>query len=490
MENLTANLYLLWPEFLVVGLAFVVLTVDFFLPAERKSTLAAVSVVGLVGLVVFTLVFLLGKEATPLYRGIVQVDRFALFFKVVFLALGAMVILASVDFVKRYLTQPGEYYAMVLFSILGMMLMAGATELLTAYIGLELLSFSLYVLVSHSREDPKSNEAGTKYILLGAFASALLLYGISMVYGAVVQDGIDAPTSFAAINTYLQGRDTLQPTFLVGLVLILAGLGFKMAAVPFHMWTPDVYEGAPLPVTAYLAVGSKAATFALVLRLFATAFMPAIDQWGLVLAVLAVATMTVGNLVALAQHNIKRLLAYSSIGQVGYLLVGMAAFSASASNAIMLHLVGYGIANLAAFVAVIAFYNATGKDEISDFAGLAQRNPFIALALTVSLFSLAGLPIFAGFITKFYLFIAAAEADMLWLAGLAIVNSLISVYYYLVVIRQMYIQPAEESSHVSLSWVTGGLLGVLVVGTVLIGVYPAPLVDIIETATAVILPGL
>ena len=473
-----------------MGLAFVVLTADMFLPAERKSILAAVSVAGLLGIMVFTIWFLGSQEATPLYQGIVLVDRFSLFFKVAFLALGVLIVLASVEFVKRYLTSPGEYYGIVLFSILGMMFMAAAAELLTAYIGLELLSFSLYVLVSHSRENPKSNEAGTKYILLGAFASALLLYGISMVYGAVVGDGIDAPTSFAAIRTYLQVVGTPSATFLVGVALIIAGLGFKVAAVPFHMWTPDVYEGAPLPITAYLAVGSKAAAFALVLRLFATAFMPAIDQWQLVVAILAAATMTLGNLVALAQRNIKRLLAYSSIGQVGYLLMGIAALSTAASNAVILHLVGYGIANLAAFVAVIAFYNATGKDEISDFAGLADRNPFIAMALTVSLFSLAGLPFFAGFVTKFYLFVAGAEADMLWLAALAIFNSLISLYYYLMVIRQMYIHPAEEPGRVGVSWVTGSLLGALVVGTVLIGVYPAPLVDIIETATAVILPGL
>jgi NADH-quinone oxidoreductase subunit N len=228
--------------------------------------------------------------------------------------------------------------------------------------------------------------------------------------------------------------------------------------------------------------------------------MPAIDQWQLILAGLAVATMTLGNLVALAQHNIKRLLAYSSIGQVGYLLLGVAALAlvssdnsiiplANASNAIILHLVGYGVANLAAFVAIIAFYNATGKDNINDFAGLADRNPFIAMSLTVALFSLAGLPFFAGFITKFYLFIAAAEADMLWLAGVAIANSLISLYYYLIVIRQMYMQPAEESGKIGVSRVTGGLLGALVIGTVAIGIYPAPLVDLIETATAAILPG-
>jgi NADH-quinone oxidoreductase subunit N len=483
--DLTANLHLLWPEFLLAGLAFFVLTADLFLPSERKNkTLSAISSIGLVGLIAFTLIFFSDKEATPLYGGIIQVDRFALFFKIVFLGFGVLAILASGDYVKRHLTHPGEYYAILLFSILGMMLMAGSFELLTAYIGLELLSFSLYVLVSFGRDSDRSTEAGTKYIILGAFASALLLYGISLVYGVVAQSDVSGiPTSFAAVHNYILFREAIPPTLTIGIVLIVVGLGFKVAAVPFHMWAPDVYEGAPLPITAYLAVASKAATFALILRLFSSAFMPAKDEWELIFALLAAVTMTVGNLAALAQHNIKRLLAYSSVGQVGYLLVGVASLSWSSSNAIMLHLVGYGVTTMSAFVAVIAFYNATGKEEIKDFAGLADRNPLVAMALTVSMFSLAGLPIFAGFITKFYLFAAAAEAGMLWLAGLAIFNSFISLYYYLVVIRQMYIEPPEDSGPVSLSWVTGSLLSILVGATVLIGIYPKPLVDVIQTAT-------
>ena len=482
-ENITANLHLLWPEFLITGLAFVVLTVDFLLPRERKNVLAVVSIVGLAAVAVFSVLYLGNEDDTPLYEGIFLVDRFSLVFKVGFLGLGVLIILASADFVKKYLHHPGEYYGIILFSILGMMLMAASAELLTAYISLELLSFSLYILVSMARDDPKSNEAGVKYILLGAFASALMPYSSSLVYGVL------GTTTFAGIGQAMgSGLDT-SPNLLIGVVLILAGLGFKVAAVPFHMWTPDIYEGAPLPVTAYLAVGSKAAAFALILRLFATAFMQSIEEWQLVIAAIAAVTMTLGNLVALAQSNIKRLLAYSSIGQVGYLLVGVAALSAAASNAVILHLVGYGLANLAAFVAVIAFYNVTGKDEINDFAGLADRNPFIAMALTVALFSLAGLPFFAGFITKFYLFVAAAEEDMLWLAGVAIVNSFISLYYYLTIIKQMYMQPAEDRGPVRLSLPTGGLLAILVVGTIAVGVYPSPLVDIIETATAVILPG-
>lgn len=482
--DLTANLYLLWPEFLIAGLAFFVLTTDFLLPKRHKPGLAAISIVGLAAIGLFSIIQLGNESETSLYEGIFLVDRFSLVFKLVFISLGILIILASSDFVKKFLHHPGEYYAIIIFSILGMMLMASSAELLTAYVSLELLSFSLYILVSMSRDEPKSNEAGVKYILLGAFGSALLLYGISLVYGTL------GTTTFVEIGQTMGSGLHSSPNLVVGMSLILAGLGFKVAAVPFHMWTPDIYEGAPLPVTAYLAVGSKAAAFALILRLFATAFMQSAGEWQLVIAAIAAATMTLGNVVALAQTNMKRLLAYSSIGQVGYLLVGVAALSAASSTAIILHLVGYGLANLAAFTAVIAFYNVTSKDEIKDFAGLADRSPFIAMALTVSLFSLAGLPFFAGFITKFYLFVAAAEENLLWLAGIAIVNSLISLYYYLIVIKQMYIEPAHDKSPVSTSRITSGLLAVLVVGTILVGVYPGPLVDIIQTATAAILPGI
>ena len=274
----------------------------------------------------------------------------------------------------------------------------------------------------------------------------------------------------------------------MGLVLIIAGLGFKIAAVPFHMWAPDVYEGAPTPVTAYLAVGSKAAAFALILRLFSQAFMPAFDDWQIILVILAALTMTVGNLVALAQQNVKRMLAYSSIGQVGYLLMGVAALSPLASNGVILHLAGYGVTNLAAFMCIIIFYNATNKEEISDFAGLADRSPFVAMAMTVALFSLAGIPFFAGFTTKFYLFTAAADGGLLWLVGLAMVNSLVSLYYYMMVMKQMYMVPAEDSTPLSVSMLSRGVLGMLLVGIIGIGIYPGPLVGAIEAATRAILP--
>ena len=473
---------LLWPEFLVVGLAFLVFTADFLLPSNRKNWLAGVSVVGLAAILAFTVPYLWGVEDT-LFDGIVRVDEYALLFKVVFLLVGIAVILSSVDFVRKHLTHPGEYYAIILVSVLAMMLLGAAGELLTAYISLELLSFSLYILAGFARRDPKSNEAGVKYILLGAFSSALLLFGISLLYGALGE------TRFTEIAAELQGVEGVNGRLLLGMAFLVAGLGFKLAVVPFHMWAPDVYEGAPLPVTAYIAVGSKAAAFALVLRLFAEGLLPVADQWRTIMAALAAVTMMVGNLVALAQSNIKRMLAYSSIGQVGYLLMGIAALSVLASTGLVLHLVGYAVTSFAAFLAIIAFYNQTGRDDIPAYAGLADRSPIVAGSLTVALFSLAGLPFFAGFTTKFYLFTAAADGGYLWLAGLAATASLISLYYYLMVIKQMYIHPAEDAAPLSVPALTKGVLAVLVLAVIFIGVYPGPLVDAIDAASRSLLAG-
>ena len=282
-----------------------------------------------------------------------------------------------------------------------------------------------------------------KYVLLGAFSSGLLLYGIVLLYGAL------GTTHFAEMAVAIDAAGSVDGRLLVGLALVVAGLGFKLAAVPFHMWAPDVYQGAPLPITAYIAVGSKAAAFALVLRLFYEGLAPAYEQWQMLIAGMAALTMVFGNVVAIVQSNVKRMLAYSSVGQVGFLLMGIAALSPLASNGLMVHLVGYSMTNFAVFFAITAFYNATGKDEIPDFAGLAGRSPFLAAAITVGLFSLAGLPFLAGFVTKFYLFSAAAAEGLLWLAGVAMVASLISLYYYLNLIRQMYIEkaPEDEARH-------------------------------------------
>ena len=482
------NFLLLLPEFIVTGLAFVVLGLDLFLPERRKWVLPIVAVVGLVVALVVSLRYLWGVSDS-LYDGVIRVDGYALFFKAFFIALGGVVVLVSMDFVRRNLEHPGEYYGILLFTVVAMMLLAASGELLTAYISLELLSFGLYVLVAYDRYNAKSNEGATKYILLGAFSSALLLFGISQVYGLL------GTTRFDEISSALSSADALSPGLILGIALIIAGLGFKVAAVPFHMWAPDAYEGAPIPITAHLAVGSKAAAFALVLRLFAEAFMPIVEQWQMLLIGLAVITMLLGNLVALAQRNLKRLLAYSSVGQVGYLLMGVAALAATgsggvslelshlASNGIMLHLVAYAVTNMAAFLCLAAIYNITGRDDIAGMAGVARRAPLVGLVFAVSLFSLAGLPIFVGFTSKFYLFNAAAAQGLLWVAGIAIFSSLISLYYYLQVVRQLYIEPAEDAAPIPVPRLTLGVLGALFAGMVGLGVYPAPLMEAVQYAS-------
>ena len=494
MNGLSDNIELLTPEFALAGLAFLVFTVDLFLPEGRKGILAWLSIAGLIGLIVLSLV-MLWDEQESLYDGLLAVDDFALFFKVFFLGMGVFIILSSMDFVEHRLKHQGEFYGLLLFSILGMNIMAQSRELLTAYIALELLSFSLYVLAAYAKDSAKSNESALKYIIVGAVSSAILLYGVSMVYSTL---GV---TKFEDIAIGLASASEVAPALWVGVGLILVGLMFKVSAVPFHMWAPDVYEGAPYPVTAYLAIGSKAAAFALILRLVAEGFVPAAErweQWQLVFAVLAALTMLVGNLVALAQKNLKRLLAYSSIGHAGFILAGITALSANsdlASNGVMFYLVGYSITNLVVFAALISFFNMTGKEMIADLGGLADSQPFLAACLGMGLFSLAGLPIFAGFTMKFYLFTAVASEGFLWLAGLAIFSSLIGLYYYLQVLRQVYIEPTPAGDdggdlltehpaltrRPSLSLIT--VLGTGAAAMIWLGVYPRPLIEAIEAAS-------
>lgn len=466
---------LLLPEFLLTLLGLSVLGIDLVAPTKLRNRLGYVtSSIGMLLIAPISFLFLNGKQGS-LYNGIYLIDDFSLLFKVFFMLIGVVVALMSAEYVGRRMHHPGEYYSMIVFSVLGAVMMSGAAELLTAYISLELLSFSLYVLVALARGERRSIEAGVKYILLGALSSAILLFGISIIYGTM------GTTVFRELESPL-AMSLGAPTVILGFSMILAGLGFKLAAAPFHLWAPDVYEGAPTPVTAHLSVLSKAAAFALALRFFSESLPASIDQWQFPLAVIAALTMTIGNMTALAQQNIKRLLAYSSIGQVGFLMLGLIALSASASNALVLHLVGYAFTNLAVFMVVIAVENHSGQEDLSGFAGLGDRAPFSALVMTLGLFSLAGLPFLAGFITKFYLFTAVSEAGLLWLAGLAIANSLVSLYYYLRIIRQMYVENSSEKSPISQPFLTRLVLGLMLLGTILIGIYPGPLLNLIEAA--------
>ena len=486
---------LLIPEFLISGLAILVLAIDFFLKNERKFVLPWVTFVGLIFVITVLMVGI--NNTGSLYGGILQFDQYSSFFRVVVLALGACLILMSRNYVNKYLSYPGEFYFLVVITVLGGMFLASSSELLTAYISLELMNFGLYVLVAYERYNHKSNESGIKYILLGAFSSAIILFGISQIYGLL---GV---TKFDDIGAQLLVISEMSPGLILGFALILAGIGFKVALVPFHMWAPDVYEGAPLPITAWLSVGSKIAIFAVFMRFVTEGAILVSSEWRLILILFAVLTMVVGNLGALAQSNLKRLLAYSSIGHVGYLFVGIAALvsvsdqdvvststSHLASNGLMFHLLGYSVANLAVFFGVILVYNESNDDEITSLRGLSQRQPLVALVMTCSFFSLAGLPVFWGFTSKFYLFNTYAIQGLIWVVPIATVTSLISLYYYIKVIRQIYIEnPINGVTALPIPYLDRVLLVLFLVTIVVGGIYPALLLDFIQSATDILISG-
>jgi NADH-quinone oxidoreductase subunit N len=479
MSELNYDYTLFIPEFLLSGLAVLVVSLDLYFPRVRKLWLSYVAAAGLLITAGISLAWI--DEQLEFAR-IVTVDNYTTYFRVFFMATAAVVCLASGRLVEERLRHPGEYYGLIILSTIGAIGMAAARELMTAYLSLELLSFSLYVLVSYAKFDKRSNEAGLKYMLLGAFASAMFLYGMSLIYG------VSGSTYYSEISSTLaEGTDDFEFALLMGLVLIVAGLGFKVAAVPFHMWTPDAYEGAPVAVTAYLSTTSKAAGFVLLLRLFSGAFEVVHDDWSWMIAGMAAATMLLGNLVALQQRNIKRLMAYSSIGQVGYMLMGIAGLSHDTAAALVLHLTGYMISNMALFVVIIVWVHMNDSEAIADFKGMRERAPLLAGVLAGALFSLAGLPLFAGFVTKFILFQAATNEGYLWLAAIGVVTSVISLYYYLQVMREVFItKPEEGAGRLRVPVVMEGLAVILTLGVFYVGLYPQQLFDAVDNATSLL----
>ncbi len=477
MSELNFDYTLFIPEFILGGLVVLVVGLDLFMPQLRKTWLSYVAAAGLFATAGISMAWI---DVESDFARIIAIDNYTTYFRVFFMAIAGVVCLASGKFVEDRLRHPGEYYGLIILSTIGAVGMAASRELMTAYLSLELLSFSLYILVSYAKLDKRSNEAGLKYLLLGAFSSAMFLYGLSLIYG------ITGSTYYDDISASLAtGTEDYEFALLMGLVLIIAGLGFKVAAVPFHMWTPDAYEGAPVAVTAYLSTTSKAAGFALLLRLFSGAFEVVHDDWSWMIAGVAAATMIFGNLVALQQHNIKRLMAYSSIGQVGYMLMGIAGLSHDTASAIVLHLTGYMLSNLAIFVVIIAWTHMNDSEEISDFRGMRERAPLLAGVLAGALFSLAGLPLFAGFVTKFILFQAATNEGYIWLAAIGVVTSVISLYYYLQVMREAFVStPHEGSTTLDVPYLMQGLAVAMIVGVFYVGLYPQQLFDVIDNATA------
>jgi NADH-quinone oxidoreductase subunit N len=465
---------LLIPEYFILAWAFLVIGVEMFFPRLRKEIPAYLAALGAIIALVISLYWV---DDTAAFSSVISIDNYTTFFRVLLYGIAALICIASAQFVRRRLSSAGEYYGLILIGTVGAVGMAAATEMLTAWVSLELLSFTLYILVSFAKRDLRSNEGGMKYMLLGAFSTALFLYGLSLIYG------ITGDTTYAGIAEALRGpAGELDLALLLGLVFVVAGLGFKVSAVPFHAWAPDAYQGAPLPITAYISTTSKAAGFALFLRFFVQAFMPVVDDWQWLLATIAAATMIFGNLLALQQTNLKRLLAYSSIAQVGFLLIGIAAATPEASVTLLFHLAGYIVTNLALFIAFIAYFNITGNDEIEGMRGLAERQPLLAMVMTVSLFSLAGMPIFAGFFSKMFLFQAGWQAGLEWLAIIAVVSSLVSLYYYLLVMKQMYMYDPPRRGRIYVPAIISGTVGVLGVLVIALGVYPTPLLEVADSA--------
>ena len=467
------------PEFVLLGLAALIVAIDLFIPAVRKAWLGYLAAAGLAATAGLSCAWI-DKDID--FAGIISIDNYTTYFRVLFMGVAAVIALASARYVADSLRHPGEYYGLIILSTIGAVGMAAAQELMTAYLSLELLSFSLYVLVSFAKFEGRSNEAGIKYMVLGAFASAMFLYGMSLIYG------VTGTTYYGGIAEALSGDNgDYQWALMMGLVLMITGLGFKVAAVPFHMWTPDAYEGAPVTITAYLSTTSKAAGFALLLRMFSEAFGVISDDWAWIFAGMAAATMIYGNLVALQQRNIKRLMAYSSIGQVGYMLMALAGLNHDTASALVLHLTGYMITNLALFVVIIAWVHMNASEEIKDFKGMRERAPVLAGVLAGALFSLAGLPLFAGFVTKFILFQSATDAGYYWLAALGVITSVISLYYYLQVMREVFVTKDDSDAPVlPVPLIMQGLAVALMLGVLYVGLYPIHVFEAADNATALL----
>lgn len=450
LSDLLSNLTTILPLTVLILWASVLLLVDLWIPKERKGITAVLASLGLVVTLVLTV--LQAGNVQSAFNGMVVVDGFAVFLNVLFLASGLAGIAVAHDYLKRNQMERGEYYTLLLFSISGMMLMAQATDLIIVFLSLELLSIPLYVLSGFALPKDESEEAALKYFLLGSFSTGFVVFGIALIYGATGSTSI--AEIFAAISSgaTLNGA-TLNPTLLiVGAALVLIGLGFKVAAVPFHMWTPDVYQGAPSPVTAFMAVGAKAGGFAGLLRLFIMAFPALSADLTPVIWTVAALTMILGNVVAIAQTNIKRMLAYSSIAHAGYILMALTPFgqdgvSGTALASALFYLVAYTFTSFAAWSVVIALEQGEGSShsglELRDYAGLGRKYPLLAAAMTVAMFSFTGVPPTLGLVGKFYLFRSVIEGGFTGLAIIGVLTSLISAFYYLRVVVIMYMQDGE-----------------------------------------------
>ena len=478
----TINVNVIMPEIILSVLGMALLLVNVFIPSKSKVYLAWMSFAGIVGAGLVT-ASSWGTAAVSSFSGSVVLDNFGIFFKIIFLIAAGLAVLISDQYMEREDCNHGELYPIILFTTVGMMLMAAGTDMMTIFLGLELMSISLYVLAGFNRASVKSNEAGMKYFLLGAFSTGFLLYGMALIYG------ITGSTRFDKIIAVIgQAGAGSNPMLLSAMFLLLTGFLFKFAAAPFHMWTPDVYEGAPTPMTAFMSAGPKAAGFAVLIRLLIVVFPLMAVEWRDLLWILAVLTMTIGNFTALRQDNIKRMLAYSSIAHAGYAIVGLVAANPTGVSGILFYMLSYTFMNIGAF-AIIVLVGKKGEPNgtVMDFNGLGQKRPALAAAMTLFMFSLAGMPPTAGFIGKFYIFSGAIQSGYIWLAVIGVLNSAASVYYYLRVIVYMYFKPCEQE----LDWVTVSTpvalaLVIAGAGSLIPGIIPSVVLELAQKAVQLI----
>lgn len=459
---------LMIPEFIIIGAALLVLVVDLFLREEQRTLLAPLAMLAIL-VSLFVMWFVLPSSGEVFGGRFVQ-NAVSLWFKTFFLCSGFFTVALSTDLLNgqiphrvKGIGHRGEFFTILLWTLAGMMYLISARDIITLYVSLELATVPLFILVAWRREDEPGAEAGLKYVIVGALASALILYGLGLLYG------ITGHTDIPGISRTI----TYSPAFYVAATFLLAGIGFKMALVPFHLWAADVYQGAPTPITTYLSIASKAAGLAFLFQVFFNMMAPQLPQWSLLFAIIATISMTLGNVVAIVQENIKRFMAFSSISQAGYLLMGFVGISATGVSAVLFYMLVYIFTNLVVFGVIVWFSNNTGKENISDYRGLARTNPLFALAMMLGLFSLAGIPPLSGFVGKFFLFSVAAKEGYHWLVAVAAVNSTISLYYYLRIVRQMYIEPPATSA-VSLPATSPIQMTVAfaTIVTVVLGVFP------------------
>lgn len=465
------DLIALAPVLVLSVFAMMVLVLDLW-GGRNKTLLMFTSLVGLL----MTAISAFAKHPIPAYsfNDSYIVDHMSLFFICIFTLSSALTILLSVEYNEREDIRAGEYYALILFCTVGMILLASSTDMIMIFLGIEIVSICLYVLAGIRRNDHRSNEAALKYFLLGAFATGFLLYGMTLVYGST------GSTNLFKIAEFIQNPSAQSnPLLLMGLVLLIVGLGFKIASAPFHMWAPDVYQGAPTPVTAFMAVGPKAAAFAAFFRIFAEAFPEMSPSWETLLSIIAVLSMFVGNLGAIMQTNIKRMLAFSSISHAGYILMAIIAKSSLGGSALLFYMLSYTFMTFGIF-GIVIILGRKGEEnlEIKNYSGLAYKHPIIALSMTIFLLSLGGLPPFSGFVAKFYIFSAAIQEGLLALVIIAVLNSAISFYYYLKVVVFMYMKESEAEFKISLTPMTLFVILIGVIGTINLGIFPNTIITL------------